>query len=408
MTVVEFRKKKKPKNKIALGICALIILLFFFLIGKYISGLKYRTTTAEPFLFLERIEGTGLVIRSEKVYSSTSSGSIKYLVNEGEKVPVGHGIVSISSSRDEILAQIENLEKQIDDLNINHYSSEGNINILEDIQEKVVHGDYNGIYEYLDERISNEEDKTLIAENLESLLKKQDELEQVLEASSIINYSANAGIISYEIDGLEDILKPKGFENYTYEYLDSENINMEEKEFNPTKKVVGGSPIFKIIDDFVWHLAIKVDDGRILEFEEGQVYRVELTDKHSLKGKIVKINRDNAKGVIVIEFKDGLHEFYNERFMKVSIIKSQTNTYKLPTDCIIQKDGQDGVFINHIYGLVKFVPVNIIHEEDDIAYVGQGNNNGNITLNGEEVKTINKFDEIFLYPSNLEEYQIIR
>lgn len=406
MAVIEF-KKKKPKDKALTIILIIVILLFLLFLIRYVYGLRFKTTSVESFLSSDRIDGTGVLIRSEKVYISPTSGRVEFLVNEGEKVPVGKEVVSVRGINESLLSQIETIEKNIEELSINYYDSEENLILLDDIQDKINQGNYSDISEYLDDRINDDGNKTLIAMNIEELLKKQDELSKLLDHSNRSNHSEHAGIISYEIDGLEQVLKPKDFENYSYDKLDLDKIG----QINDPKlieNISGGSPLFKVIDDYIWHIALKVDDERILEFDEGQAFNVELKRGNILRGEIVKINLEDLRGVMIIEFKDGLHEYYNDRVMDISLIKSQTKAYSIPSESILVKDGQDGVYINHIYGLVRFMPVKIIGEDGNVTYVEQGDSSGYITLDGEKVRTITKFDEVFLYPSSLEENQILK
>lgn len=408
MALVEFKKNKNPKNKIIMGIGAFVLLLIILSITRTIFGMGYRTTTATPSVIVDKIDGTGLVIKSEKVYSATSSGTVEPLKEDGEKIAVGKEIVNVITTNEDILAQLDHIEKQIEDLGVKYYSEEENENLLEDIQEKINQGNYNDINDYLEEKNSSTQNSNLVSENLEALLIKQQELNELLDGANHAIVSEDAGILSYEVDGYEEILKPLNFENYNYAALNFDEIRESMKDKENSEEVTGGSPLFKIIDNYVWYIALKIDDARILEFEEGQGYDVQLNEEETVRGKIVAINAEESKGVIVIEFKDQLHEFYNSRIVTVGMIKSETNAYEIPTRSLIEKDGQAGVYINHVYGIVRFVPVNILGEDDDITYVDKGNNDAYITIEGEEIRTITQFDEIFLNPSNLEENQILR
>lgn len=408
MSLVEFKRKKNPKNKIIIGISAFVLLLIIFSLTRTIFGIGYRTTNANPSTIFDRTDVTGLVIKSEKVYNSTSTGKIEYIEEEGAKVPVGREIMNVTTTNEEISEQLNSIEKQIEELGINYYSEGDNPNLLEDIQKKINEGNFNDINDFLEEKDMIDDNDNLVSENLEALLVKRNELNELLDGANITSLSKDSGILSYKIDGYEEILKTQGFENYIYKALDFDEISKNINNTSNNDETTGGSPLFKIIDDYIWYIALKFEDEEVLEFEEGQVYNIQLSDSETLKGRIVAINLDGSKGVIVVEFKDKLHDFYNDRIIDVSIIKSETNSYEIPTRSIIEKDGQTGVYINHIYGIVKFVPVKTLYDYDDITYVERGNNEAYINIEGEEVRTITQFDEIFLNPSNLEENQIFK
>lgn len=410
MALVEFKRNKNPKNKIVMGITAFIVLIILVGLTRTIIGIGHKTITPNPTVLFDEIEGRALVIKSEKVYKSGGTGSIEHLASEGDKVPVGLEIVKISTSNEEIKSQLESVEKQLEELGIEHYSDEENSGLLEDIQKKISQGNYSDISSYLENLEASEENDNLISEKLEGLLKKQNELSGFLEELKIPTLSEDSGIVSYKIDGYEEILKPTDFEKYTYDTLDFDTI--EEKLVSEESKetTTGGSPIFKILDDYTWYLALKIEDERILEFEEGQVFDFRLNDEGTTIGRLVAVNVNDSNGVLVIRFRDKLYEFYENRIMDISLIKSESNSFEIPSRSIVTKDGQAGVYINHIYGVVRFVPVLILYEdeENDITYVDRGNSKAYITIDGEEVRTVTQYDEVFLNPNNFKEDQILK
>lgn len=408
MSLVEFKKKKDPKNKIIIGIGLVVGLLIIFSISRAIFGIGYRTSNAIPTTLYDKVSLTGLIIKSEKIYNSTASGSVEYIENEGEKVSVGKEIVNIVATNEDILAQLDEVEKQIEELGIDYYSNEEDSSLLDEIQKKISQGNYNDINEFLKDKDINNESNNLISDNLETLLIKQKELKQLVDGSSIAIYSNDSGLVSYKIDGYEEILKPINFENYKYNALDFKEIETKMVSSKDNEVISGGKPLFKIIDDYHWHIALKFEDERILEFEEGQSYNIQFNDDEIVRGRIIAINLEDSKGVIVFEFKDKLHEYFNERVMEASLIKSQTNSLQIPTSSIVDKDGQAGVYINHIYGIVRFVPVNILEEDGDITYLDRGDSEAYISIGDEKVRTITQFDEVFINPSNLEENQILK
>lgn len=408
MSLVEFKKKKNPKNKIVIAIAIILFFMIILTITRTMFGISNKTITANPSKVLDKIDATGLLIKSEKLYNSPTSGGLEPIQEEGKKIAVGKKVANIGTKNQDIVAQLESVEKQIDELGINYYSEEDNANLLEDIQEKISQGNYTDINAYLEDKATSNDKKNLVAENLEALLKKQKELNKLVDESSITIFSEHSGILSYELDGYEEILIARDLENYSYTALDFDKISKNIKKNEGIGDVGGGDPIFKIIDDYIWHLALKIEDERILDFEEGQTYDIKLGHEEWLRGKIVAINLDDSKGVIIIEFKDKLHEYYKNRIMEVSLIKSETSAYEVPSSSILEKDGQAGVYINSIYGIVKFIPVNIIKESEGVTYVERGNNEAYIDIEGKEVRTITQFNEIFLNPSNVEENQILK
>ncbi len=214
--------------------------------------------------------------------------------------------------------------------------------------------------------------------------------------------TSTAGILSFKVDGYENLYIPKDFENYTYENLDIPKELKREEENDFTG--------FKIIDNFQWYMGLKIDDIKNLkEYEVGDFLHIRIKDDdRELTGRIVAINKSGNKMVVILRFNAYLEDYFDLRFLSVDIILSEKKGFKIPTKSILDKEGQKGVYIKEFNGIVKFRPISIIDSNKDYTFVNIGKN-GYIDIKGYEkpVQTINLYDEIFLNPSIIEEGQIL-
>ena len=171
-----------------------------------------------------------------------------------------------------------------------------------------------------------------------------------------------------------------------------------------------GEPIFKIIDNFQWYMAIKIEDKKdIEEYVIGQSMKIELENGTELNGTITTINFTGPSAVVVLRFNTYLHNDYKLRHSSVNLIHSKKEGFKIPSKIITERDGLKGVYIKEINGIVKFKPIKVIGEEGESTFIDKGDSNGYIELvEGEPIKTITLFDEMFVDPSSVIEGEILK
>lgn len=414
-------KTKRAKGNQAI-IFSIFIIIGFIMMGSFpiMAGLSRKTILPEKGTLYDLKEAEGIFIRKEEVYFSEGSGQLNLFVAEGDKVPVGEEIAGVSLLKDnsrlkQELAEVEAHIQQLstgkaalpveDDGDTEEISS----SIVDELQNNINSGNYSGIRKNTEELKGNSiiGDETLIEVSIESLKQKKESLLNQINNSNLKYYSKTSGMVSFQIDGYEDIYLPKEFENYTYESLNFEK-GIIMKDDKSSDEVTPGTPIFKIIDNFQWHIVLKVDDKESIEnYETGRNITFKIGDNPEIAGRIVNINITEDKAVIIISLNNYLHEYYDLRFSPVTIIKSSRDGLIIPKEVIIEKDGINGVYIKEINGIVKFRPILIIGEEGNNIYIDKGNDKGYIKINEEDVRTVTLYDEIFKDPSSVTEGKIL-
>ena len=408
-------RQKNRKRRQAFRIIIIIIFIFLYLILIAVPSLlatNAKTILPEKGLLIEKLSVDGVMIKHETLVKATNNGEIDISSVEGKRLAAGTEIANINSQNDtsslkQELLQIEQsisaLKKSTTDtsLVINEKEKIEDLreSLLNKLQNMIISGKYDEIY-LLKEELALYEDKaqdislsnTLVGQSLENLESKRDSIKDVINENHVKYYTSHGGIISYDIDGFEEVLLPKEFENYTFDKLELNN----ELEKNSNKSNISvGEPFCKIIDNFQWYIALKIKD--IKEIEDVEVNKsLRITIKgydQELIGKIIAINTKGNKAVIVIELNTMLHDYYNLRFLDVEIIKLKKEGYKIPNKAIVEKDSLQGVYIKNKSGIVKFNPINIFGQDSNYTYV--------------DINDISLFDEIFINPNSIKEGQIL-
>ena len=420
----EIMKSKKPKKK-----RVFIVLSSFFVVYLLMSSIPLifgsfqKTILPDTGILYKRVEGQGVIIKDEIVYNADGSGQLNLAITEGERIPVGVEVASISLLKDtsrfkqelvEINQRIETLSKsdknsskKEDQIKIDSKKSD----LVEKIQKNISSRSFSDIQSEIEELKSYDDTiqvNTLLGQGIEALKEQRLSLQNQINSNNIRYYSKRSGIVSYHIDGYENVYRPQDFENYTFDNI---IINEIEEQKLDQYEITTGKPVFKIINNFEWYMAIKVEDKtQVEQYEIGQPLVFELDNKTELNGKIINLNISNNNIVIVLKLNTYLHEDYNLRFAPISIINYKKEGLKIPTDVIIEKEGKKGVYIKEIHGIVRFRQIDILGVEDDYTFINKGNNNGYIHFEGDEKpkKTVTLYDEIFMEPTGVTEGEILK
>lgn len=421
------KTKQAKRRKGNLGRLFLIIFIFAYIFFRAVPSLfamTFKVALPESIIIEDRLGVDGIILKKESSYKSEASGYLDRINSEGERISKGSLAASIHLSGDRLDAyqRLKELDEKISRLEgvkeegalvqgKNLTGTEAKDSLIKELQTSIKRKEYEDV-EILKSQLSLEEDSgqatNLIDTNIDSLKEEKQDLYKYIKDSKINIYAKEAGIISYKIDGYEEIFSFNSREEYGYSDFQALDRNLKTDE--GMEEVRSGDTIFKIMDNFQWYALLKVDNFKeIQEYEEGDSILL-ASDKlgEEFRGRIVNIKKEGRKASILCSFNSGFHKIYDERFLNFDIIKYKYMGYKIPSRAIVDKDGLKGVYIKEISGIVKFRPVEVIKEMDKFSYVNSGENNY-IKVKGQEepVRTISKFDEIMLNNKKLKEGMII-
>jgi predicted transcriptional regulator len=178
-------------------------------------------------------EAEGYIIRDETVLKGANySNGLSQIVREGTRVSKNEAVFRYYSNKEEeITKQIEELDKQIDEAletnkkNIN--SSNDIINLeteIKDILEKMYEenncteiDEYEKrINTYIVKKAEIAGDLSPAGSYIKTLVEQRNTLSNQLTADSETVTSPSAGVISYKVDGLEDVLT---YNNQDFSYI---------------------------------------------------------------------------------------------------------------------------------------------------------------------------------------------
>ena len=290
-------------------------------------------------------EAVGYIIRNEKVQKSENyENGIYAIASEGQRVAIEEPIFRYySDSEKEITTQINEINYQIQDLLEQEKNlTSADIKAIESqIEDKIENIDtlnnYQEINEYkkyIDTLIS----KKIrfigdVTENKEikNLVKERNSLESKLKNGSEYQKAPMSGIVSYRVDGLEEMLSTDNFSVINEQYLESLDLK--------TGQIISASnESGKIIDNFRCYIAVTMDSKEAMEAEVNDTVKIRISNDEEENAKIVQINEESGKRTIIFQINKMTENLISHRKIAVDIIWWNVSGLKVPNQALTQEN----------------------------------------------------------------------
>lgn len=409
-------KRKLNINRLRKSLVIAVLIYFILMSIPAIVASNTKTIPVEKGTIVNSIEAHGMILKDEHVYRAKSKGNVLFYLEEGSKVGKGIRVAEISNETyKDYKAEIEGIDKEITS-NKERIASQQEVlkkdiaknqeeidEIVKQVQENVAKQNYEEVKRLKDKLliVSNKKDainneNTYISDQNEVLMKKKSEVTNKMKQSSLAYYTEMSGFVSHKLDGLEEKYSSRNIGKYTIKDLDE--IKTKDEFVKNEQLVKIEEPIFKIISDQRWYIMTKVEDKDLGEIEQGSKVSLEVNKhKGEIEGTVFKLDKSKKGSFIIVELDKYIHEFYDKRYIDIKLIKEIKTGMQVPKKAIVDKEGQKGVYIKEISGVVKFLPVNVLSETENIS----------IVESADEDKPLQIYDEVFAEGKNMKEGQIV-
>lgn len=371
------KKKKKRSNSIRF-----ITVLFAVIIISYIVRyfwFKIDTEMVKYDTMEEAVAAQGVLIKNELTTVLPSGTAADYKVNEGERVATGKEILKItkSSGTDEnISLKLEKLNERIEEIKTSEADNnffaqdkqkiDANIaNDLKELQNVAKSGDFSKLETVKNDLSANVYKKSLVSgtesfsgQNLEQLMNEKSTLEQLLKNNLNVIYAKISGLVSYELDGYEEVLKPEGIKALKLaniqEIIDLHSSNKKKNE----EKREG----VKIVDNFEWYVAAVIPKGVLTEDCIGKTIKVRFKDLGNtvVSGTIKHFDVGNEQNsLVVIRTTEQVKGYQSIRVCNIELITKYDEGLIVPSKTVVERDNLKGIYIVR-NGMAKFVPIKVI------------------------------------------------
>lgn len=361
-----------------LKIILCLMALVFVIHQIYSSTYKPITTiSAEYYTTTEGFQIEGTIIREEQVITSSTTGTLHFILSDGERVAKNGTIANIYSNPEAsvMVNRIEQLKVRIADIEeIQGYNDVEAADIslankkvnnsLNTMIRSVAAGNFSSFEDDSSDLLINISRRQLITGEQSDFSVRLSELKTELDSLSASLPQPVGSITASEsgyfvsgTDGYESVLTCDSIDDITPEYLDSLNAN----------PVLQGA-IGKIVSGYTWYIAAKVDISDSLKYKVGDKLTLKTTVKSTpeLYVTLEKIttSKVDKTAVMVFSCKQMNSELASIRKGTMTIVNNTYSGLKLPAKALRVQDNQTGVFVRSGITL-KFVTVNVIYRTDE-------------------------------------------
>lgn len=340
------QKRKNNLQKQVVLILILIIILCYTIYTVYRLVIKpTETFIVENGKISSEETMQGYIIRDETVLKGENyKNGLVQIKSEGEKVAKGEAIFRYYTKGE------ENLKNKIKDLDIkiqeawekeeNIFSSdikliEGQIETkldqiyhINDIQKiKEYKKDLNT---YITKKAKIAGDLSPAGSYLKNLIEERSKYENELNSGSEYLTSTRSGVVSYRVDGLEEVLIPTNFASLSKSVL--EELELKTGQIVSTSEEAG-----KIIDNFSCYIAcvLKSENLEEKEAKVGDKLNLRLSNTKEVKAEIVYIAKESQEEELVIfKLQEYVEDLINYRKISFEIIWWNESGLKVPNEAI--------------------------------------------------------------------------
>ncbi len=407
--------KKEIKDKWKKGVIIVVAILIFCYIA-YITYQLFQNPTdtfvIENGSLSQEEVAQGYIIRNETVIKGENyKNGMEQIKTEGEKVAKGEAVFRYFTNGEEQLVQkIAELDTKIAEA----WESENNIfssdiklleeNITKKLDEVYEISDLQKIKEYKKDINNAITKKAKIAGELspsgsylKSLIDERSIYENQLNSGSEYVSAPSSGIVSYRVDGLEEVLTPSSFGTLSKNFL--EDFHLKTGQIITTSEESG-----KVIDNFSCYIACVLNSEISKQAEIGDMVSLRLSNEKEVEATIEYIAQDEEEGnVFVFKIERYVEELINYRKISLEVIWWNAEGLKVPNEAIKWENDNLAYVVRRRAGYDdKKIYVKVLKANDQYAIITNYTDSQELTEKGvrqEEVKNRTKialYDEIVL------------
>ena len=352
-------------------------------------------------------DGVGYIIRDEQVKKIDDyKNGIYTIASEGQRVAINEPIFRYySDTEKQITDQITEINYKIQDLLEKDKSvTSADIKAIENQIENKVE-DINTLNNYQEISEYKKNIDTLISKKInfigdvtenkeiKKLIKERSELEKSFKNNSEYQKASRSGIVSYRVDGLEDVLTPNNLNNLNEDYLNKLDLK--------TGQIISASnECGKIIDNFKCYIAITMNSKEAMGAKVNDKVQIRISNNEENEAKIIQINEESGKRTIIFQMNKMTEDLIEHRKISVDVIWWNVSGLKVPNQALEQENGLYYVTRNRA-GVQSKILVKVKKQTDKYSIIESYKNEElqELGLNAQEIKNnkkINNYDEIVL------------
>lgn len=406
------KNKNKGKTKTIIIYVSILLILIYLIYGVYLLVMQPtdKVTVEKGTLYLEETN-IGYIIRDEQVVRGNNyKNGMEQIKNEGEKTAKGDSIYRYySKNEDNLKVQISELDSQIQealegqtdlfplDIKLLEEQLDEKIDVLSTMTDMSKMSEYKKqINEIISKKAKMVGETSAAGSYLKQLYNQRTKLEEQLNSGAEYIRAPASGIVSYKVDGLEEILTPNNFSTINKEFLDS--LKLKTGQLIATNIECG-----KVIDISKCYIATISNSEEAKSAEVDDSVKIRLSNNKVIDAKINYISQESDdETLIILEIDKQISDLANYRKITFELIWWSSTGLKVPNQAIVEENGLNYVVRNRA-GYLSKILVKVTRKNDKYSIVStysteelEGLGFSDKEINS--MKRISIYDELYLNP----------
>jgi putative membrane fusion protein len=379
------RKNKEKTNVKKILILFLILIIVMYSMYSIIKLIQNPTDTClvENGKISFEESTNGYVIRDETVIKGENyKNGIDQIKTEGEKVAKNDSVFRYyTSGEEELEEKIKELDVKIQEVMENenalysNYSSD--IKTLEEQIQKKIYEAYEqndlqkvkeykkDLNTYITKKAKIAGEKSPSGSYLKQLIEQRSEYENQLNSGSEYINAPVSGIVSYRVDGLENVLTTSNLESLTKEML--EELKLKTGQIVSTSNECG-----KIINNFYCYIAcvLKNENLELVNAKVGSSLKIRLSSSDECTATIEQISQeDDEESLVILKIYNCVEELINYRKISLDIIWWSESGLKVPNTAIKYETEDLAYIVRKRVGYTDNIYIKILKQNDTYAII---------------------------------------
>ncbi|WP_305768402.1 HlyD family efflux transporter periplasmic adaptor subunit [Candidatus Epulonipiscium viviparus] len=351
ITAITYKVKAKKKRRthiakaipLALFVSSTLLVAFAARGVRDVSAVSYQAVSVGAIRNNNLLDG--LIIREEIVYASPVTGDFVPFIEEGQKIKKDALIGAVSN---EYMITNFNTQLQPVDSNISYrpptaalskqltatdFSSA--IDLYNQTHDSLLKEDVYLLRSTLDRMLQNKNTTYESAHNATEADYQSQAIQTIADMgeNAVQILSPTVGVVSYQIDGYENIEK-------RIKYMEFNDLVYNIPTKNEAKiipDVSKGYPLLKIIPDYTFHIVTFINKATSSDYFVGAEYKLNIQDQDTVKGRLIEKITEDDMTRLIFELDDSLVELLGDRKIKFTIGKTEVAGLKIPLDSVVEK-----------------------------------------------------------------------
>ena len=345
------QKIKVNKKRLFLLYVAIILMIWFVISIVRLFEKPVNTVLIKKGELINYEEVVGYIIRDEELIDlSNYEGIVKSEVPDATRVSKGSAILKyVSKSEEQLMEKINKLNEKIEaakesqqtiftndvkiidtEIENNIYSQIKNNTSLDLIKENK---------KYLNEKIYKKAkivgELSPAGSELKSLIEERTKYEKQLNDAEKSLISPKAGLVSYRVDGFEDILTYDSISDLTSETLTKFKLSLDQTIPSDTKNI-------KIIDNFKCYIAVPMNSKEASQvmLNDSVYLRFSNLDDSLIPAQVEYISNEDDGTLLVFKINSNVEELTKYRKISLDVVWWRSSGLKVNKEVLFDTEIQ--------------------------------------------------------------------